>query len=81
MIVVGLPSAEVTNFRMVPAGKGPLVYGKRRNEEFTLHRNNSLKILAFQEKFICIYRIGSLNSALSCSSHAIMDLSIMKHGN
>lgn len=25
MIVVGLPSAEVTNFRMVPAGKGPLV--------------------------------------------------------
>lgn len=25
MIVVGLPSAEVTSFRMVPAGRGPLV--------------------------------------------------------
>lgn len=26
MIVAGLPSAEVTSFRMVPAGKGPLVW-------------------------------------------------------
>lgn len=25
MIVVGLPSAEVTSFRMVPAGRGPFV--------------------------------------------------------
>lgn len=25
MMVVGLPSAEVTSFRMVPAGRGPLV--------------------------------------------------------
>lgn len=25
MIVVGLPSAEVTSFRIVPAGRGPLV--------------------------------------------------------
>lgn len=25
MMVVGLPSAEVTSFRMVPAGSGPLV--------------------------------------------------------
>ena len=25
MIVVGLPSAEVTNFRIVPAGRGPFV--------------------------------------------------------
>lgn len=29
MIVVGLPSAEVTNFRMVPAGRGPFVWGGR----------------------------------------------------
>ena len=27
MMVVGLPSAEVTSFRMVPAGRGPLVLG------------------------------------------------------
>lgn len=26
MIVVGLPSAEVTSFRMVPAGSGPFVW-------------------------------------------------------
>lgn len=26
MMVVGLPSAEVTSLRMVPAGRGPLVY-------------------------------------------------------
>lgn len=25
MIVVGLPSAEVTSFRIVPAGRGPFV--------------------------------------------------------
>lgn len=25
MMVVGLPSAEVTNFNMVPAGRGPFV--------------------------------------------------------
>ena len=25
MMVVGLPSADVTSFRMVPAGRGPLV--------------------------------------------------------
>jgi hypothetical protein len=25
MMVVGLPSAEVTSFRIVPAGRGPLV--------------------------------------------------------
>lgn len=29
MMVVGLPSAEVTSFRMVPAGSGPLVWGER----------------------------------------------------
>lgn len=29
MMVVGLPSAEVTSFRMVPAGRGPFVWGKR----------------------------------------------------
>ena len=27
MMVVGLPSAEVTSFRMVPAGRAPLVWG------------------------------------------------------
>lgn len=26
MMVVGLPSAEVTSFRMVPAGRGPFVW-------------------------------------------------------
>lgn len=26
MIVVGLPSAEVTSFKMVPAGSGPFVW-------------------------------------------------------
>ena len=29
MMVVGLPSAEVTSFRMVPAGSGPFVWGER----------------------------------------------------
>lgn len=29
MMVVGLPSAEVTSFRMVPAGRGPFVWGGR----------------------------------------------------
>lgn len=29
MMVVGLPSAEVTSFRMVPAGRGPFVWGER----------------------------------------------------
>lgn len=33
MIVVGLPSAEVTNFRIVPAGRGPLVWRNRENTE------------------------------------------------
>lgn len=38
MMVVGLPSAEVTSFRIVPAGKGPLVCkertgGRRRGVE------------------------------------------------
>lgn len=28
IMVVGLPSAEVTSFRMVPAGSGPLVCGE-----------------------------------------------------
>lgn len=28
MMVVGLPSAEVTSFSMVPAGREPLVYGR-----------------------------------------------------
>lgn len=28
MMVVGLPSAEVTSFRMVPAGRGPFVWGE-----------------------------------------------------
>lgn len=36
MMVVGLPSAEVTSFRMVPAGRGPLVCksqtGRRQGE-------------------------------------------------
>lgn len=27
MMVVGLPSADVTSFRMVPAGRGPFVWG------------------------------------------------------
>lgn len=30
IMVVGLPSAEDTSFRMVPAGSGPLVYGERK---------------------------------------------------
>jgi hypothetical protein len=29
MMVVGLPSAEVTSFSMVPAGREPLVYGRK----------------------------------------------------
>lgn len=29
MMVVGLPSAEVTSFRMVPAGRGPFVWKER----------------------------------------------------
>lgn len=29
MMVVGLPSAEVTNFRIVPAGRGPFVWAER----------------------------------------------------
>lgn len=29
MMVVGLPSAEVTSFKMVPAGRGPLVWKER----------------------------------------------------
>lgn len=28
-MVVGLPSAEVTSFRMVPAGRGPFVWKER----------------------------------------------------
>lgn len=28
MMVVGLPSAEVTSFNMVPAGRGPFVWKK-----------------------------------------------------
>lgn len=28
MIVVGLPSADVTSFKMVPAGSGPFVWEK-----------------------------------------------------
>lgn len=35
MMVVGLPSAEVTSFRMVPAGRGPFVWG----EEVTCFAN------------------------------------------
>lgn len=31
MMVVGLPSADVTSFRMVPAGKGPLVCKGKMN--------------------------------------------------
>lgn len=30
MIVVGLPSAEVTSFNMVPAGRGPFVWGEKQ---------------------------------------------------
>ena len=30
MMVVGLPSAEVTSFRMVPAGRGPFVWFERK---------------------------------------------------
>lgn len=33
MIVVGLPSAEVTNFSMVPAGKGPFVWGGKMSSQ------------------------------------------------
>lgn len=29
MMVVGLPSAEVTSFRIVPAGSGPFVWRER----------------------------------------------------
>lgn len=29
MMVVGFPSADVTNFRIVPAGRGPFVWGER----------------------------------------------------
>lgn len=32
IMVVGLPSAEETSFRMVPAGSGPLVCGGRKSE-------------------------------------------------
>lgn len=32
MMVAGLPSAEVTSFSMVPAGRGPLVYGETETE-------------------------------------------------
>lgn len=30
MMVVGLPSADVTSLRIVPAGRGPFVWGKSR---------------------------------------------------
>lgn len=33
MMVVGLPSAEVTSFRMVPAGRGPLVCKSKTGRE------------------------------------------------
>lgn len=33
MMVVGLPSAEVTSFRMVPAGRGPLVCKEKQVEK------------------------------------------------
>lgn len=32
IMVVGLPSADVTNFRIVPAGRGPFVYRRRRKK-------------------------------------------------
>lgn len=42
MIVVGLPSAEVTSFRMVPAGSGPFVCGER----YALSNNPQKSILS-----------------------------------
>lgn len=33
MIVVGLPSADVTSFKMVPAGSGPFVWEEEEEEE------------------------------------------------
>lgn len=38
MMVVGLPSAEVTSFRMVPAGRGPLVCEGKQVEEGEVDR-------------------------------------------
>lgn len=43
MMVVGLPSAEVTSFRMVPAGRGPLVCkGKQVDRRYCQDRKSSL---------------------------------------
>lgn len=38
MIVVGLPSAEVTSFKMVPAGSGPFVWEEEEEEEEMLRK-------------------------------------------
>lgn len=38
MMVVGLPSAEVTSFRMVPAGRGPFVCKGKQMEEAKVNR-------------------------------------------
>lgn len=41
MMVVGLPSAEVTSLRIVPAGRGPFVWGKSRTLVKHLERERS----------------------------------------
>lgn len=43
MMVVGLPSAEVTSFSMVPAGRGPFVWEK-----------NALKKINKQQAYVYI---------------------------
>lgn len=41
MMVVGLPSAEVTSFRMVPAGRGPFVWGEKMHVTQSIWRKTS----------------------------------------
>lgn len=40
IIVVGLPSADVTSFRMVPAGSGPFVWDGKTSIYLTVYWQN-----------------------------------------
>lgn len=64
MIVVGLPSAEVTSFRMVPAGRGPLVCKGEEVEQGEVDQHHCQ----------CAKPDGSLIWLLSIAARAILGL-------
>jgi len=63
MMVVGLPSAEVTSFRMVPAGRGPFDWGRRAQVMQTIWGKTSVARLRS-------FKLPPVSFFFSSSTHA-----------